>query len=244
MNRRIYFSRNHLVMVVVLLLIVPFMNAQTVRLIPSVQAAAMDVTTDKTLYSVGELVTIYGHALPDSLVGLQVTNPVGGIIFLVGVQANSSAIYLRTFRMPVDAMIGTYTVNADGLVSTFQVVKESTTTTPTTTTTTVPTTTTITTTIPTTTTITVTGPTTTTTTVVPTTTTTTTTVPTTTTVTQPSVVTTTTATTTATSTTTVTTTTTSPPEQVSLLGNPYLIGAIIAIILIVGVAAFFAGRRM
>lgn len=91
-----------------------------------VLAAATEVTTDKSTYFVGEAVTITGKTDPNALVGIQVTNPLGTNILLVGAQADSSGVFTRVFRLPTDAMTGAYTVSADGKVATFQVAKDTT----------------------------------------------------------------------------------------------------------------------
>jgi hypothetical protein len=78
-----------------------------------------EISTDKAAYVPGELVTVSGKADSNRLVGLQVTNPLGTILLLVSVQANPSGTFNKTFRLPFDAPLGTYTVAANGKNSTF-----------------------------------------------------------------------------------------------------------------------------
>ena len=72
-------------------------------------APDVTVTTDKPVYAPDEIVTISGTAGVDALVAIDVKNPTATSIFLDTVTA-TAGVYLTAFRLPLDAMLGTYTV--------------------------------------------------------------------------------------------------------------------------------------
>jgi len=68
------------------------------------------VSTDKTSYLADEIVTTSGTADSGALVAIDVKNPLATSIFVDTVTA-TAGVYSTAFRLPVDAMTGTYTVN-------------------------------------------------------------------------------------------------------------------------------------
>jgi hypothetical protein len=77
-----------------------------------VSAAALSVTTDQASYAQGGAVAISGAGTADAWVALEVSNPLGGRIYLDTVQVATAETYSSTFTLPGDAMTGTYTVSA------------------------------------------------------------------------------------------------------------------------------------
>jgi hypothetical protein len=77
-----------------------------------VSAAALSVTTNQASYAQGGAVAISGAGTADAWVALEVSNPLGGRIYLDTVQVSTAETYSSTFTLPGDAMTGTYTVSA------------------------------------------------------------------------------------------------------------------------------------
>ncbi len=88
-----------------LLLLVPLLNTY---------ANPLTVSTDKSEYNRGQDVTIsISGATPDCNLGVQVENPVGGV-WADQVKANSQGKASTTYKVPPDAVYGTYTVTVAG----------------------------------------------------------------------------------------------------------------------------------
>jgi len=78
----------------------------------SVLASPINVSTDKDSYMPGELVTISGNAAAGALVSVEVRDPLASVIYSDVVTANTTGNYVTSFRLPIDAQTGTYTVYA------------------------------------------------------------------------------------------------------------------------------------
>jgi len=76
-------------------------------------SVCVTVSTDKSSYLPDELVTISGVADADAWVAVDVKNPMDSTIYTDNVQADDAGDYETMFRLPVDAMTGTYTVYAN-----------------------------------------------------------------------------------------------------------------------------------
>lgn len=72
-------------------------------------AADITVTTNQASYLPDQIVTISGTADADALVAIDVKNPLATSMFVDTVTA-TAGVYSTAFRLPVDAVLGTYTV--------------------------------------------------------------------------------------------------------------------------------------
>jgi hypothetical protein len=85
-----------------------------------VSSATINVTvqTDKSTYTLGELVSIAGNVTSDGspvagvYVGIEVDKPDGSPIFVDQVQTDSNGSFLTNFTLPTDAPVGRYNVTA------------------------------------------------------------------------------------------------------------------------------------
>lgn len=77
----------------------------------SALGVTLTVTTDKTDYAPGELVTIFGTADPNATVTIEVDDSLE-VIFVVQVSANGTGNYTANFQLSADAIEGKYTVSA------------------------------------------------------------------------------------------------------------------------------------
>ncbi|MEM3715032.1 MAG: hypothetical protein QXF82_08805 [Nitrososphaeria archaeon] len=88
-----------------LLLLIPFLNTY---------ASSLTVSTDKPEYNRGQAVTIFiSDATPGCDLGVQVENPAGGV-WADQVKADSQGKASTTYKVPPDAIYGTYTVTVAG----------------------------------------------------------------------------------------------------------------------------------
>jgi hypothetical protein len=95
-----------------LLFLALLMALLTSPLACAVCASPITVTTDKASYSTGQTVVISGSATADAVVTVQVVNPAGTTIFTDVVTATSAGVFTTSFKLPQDAVTGTYTVYA------------------------------------------------------------------------------------------------------------------------------------
>ena len=84
----------------------------TIATIPVAMAAVSSLQTDKSIYLRGELVTVTGVATPNSLVGIQITDPLGTAQLTVTDVAESNGDFGRSYRPSGTATLGTWTVTA------------------------------------------------------------------------------------------------------------------------------------
>jgi len=82
-----------------------------ISLVTVFASTEITVSTDKVSYLPDELVTISGEAEASVLVTIDVKNSLETRILLRVVQAETSGAYETVFRLPVDAIEGTYTVD-------------------------------------------------------------------------------------------------------------------------------------
>ncbi|MBO3798443.1 MAG: hypothetical protein QW797_08790 [Thermoproteota archaeon] len=88
----------------------------TLLLIPLLNTYAdpLEVSTDKPEYRRGDTVNMLISASPSCEFGVQVVNPVVGVEFLGQVETDGEGRASVFFKIPLDALYGTYTVTVAG----------------------------------------------------------------------------------------------------------------------------------
>ena len=84
-------------------------------MLPHAGADPLTVSTDKAEYHRGETVSIsISNAPPNCDLGVQISNPVGGVVFIAERSTDNQGRASVSFKIPPDATYGTYTIYVAG----------------------------------------------------------------------------------------------------------------------------------